>query len=83
MSTGIQWTDETWNPTTGCTKVSQGCKNCYAERIWKRLSAPNMPYSGREFTDVQCHTDRLEKPLHWKKPRRIFVNSMSDLFHED
>lgn len=82
MTTNIEWTDETWNPVTGCTKVSTGCKHCYAERMWQRLSAPNMPYHGRAFTDVQCHPERLEQPLHWKKPRRIFVNSMSDLFHE-
>lgn len=73
----IEWTDATWNPVTGCTKVSQGCKNCYAERVFPR------PYPGRKFTDVQTHPDRLEQPLRWKKPRRIFVNSMSDLFHED
>lgn len=79
----IEWTESTWSPVTGCTKVSQGCKNCYAERMWKRLSAPNMPYEGRAFTDVQCHHNRLDKPLRWKKPRRVFVNSMSDLFHED
>jgi len=80
---GIEWTDETWNPVTGCTKVSQGCKHCYAERVWQRLSAPRQPYAGRKFTDVQCHYERLEHPLHWKKPRMVFVNSMSDLFHED
>jgi len=78
----IEWTDETWNPITGCTKVSTGCKHCYAERLWQRLSAKNMPYEGRPFTDVQCHPERLSQPLHWKKPRRVFVNSMSDLFHE-
>jgi protein gp37 len=83
---GIEWTDATWNPVTGCSKVSQGCKNCYALRDWARLSAPRTPpniYTGRAFTDVQCHADRLDQPLKWKKPRRIFVNSMSDLFHED
>jgi len=80
----IAWTDATWNPVTGCTKVSAGCKNCYAEREWKRLAAnPKTRYYGRKFTDVQCHEDVLELPLHWKKPRRIFVNSMSDLFHDD
>lgn len=73
--TKIEWTDEVWNPVTGCTKVSQGCKNCYAERIAERF------WGDRKFTDVQCHEDRLEIPLHWKKPRKIFVNSMSDLFH--
>lgn len=83
MTTNIEWTDETWNPVTGCTKVSAGCKNCYAERMWTRLSAKNMPYHGRKFTDVMCHPDRLYAPLHWKKPRKVFVNSMSDLFHED
>jgi len=81
-NTGIEWTDATWNPTTGCTKVSQGCKHCYAERDWPRLV--HLPaYQGREFTDVACHPERLDQPLRWKKPRRIFVNSMSDLFHED
>lgn len=77
MSTKIEWTDETWNPVTGCTKVSAGCKNCYAERIAKRF------WGDRKFTDVQCHPERLEIPLHWKKPRRIFVCSMSDFFHAD
>lgn len=81
--TKIQWTDASWNPISGCTKVSPGCKHCYAERLWKRLSAPNMPYHGREFTDVKCHPERLDQPLHWRKPRKVFVNSMSDLFHED
>lgn len=76
-NTTIEWTDKTWNPVTGCTKVSQGCKHCYAERVFPR------PYPGRKFTDVQCHPERLEQPLRWKKPARIFVNSMSDLFHED
>jgi protein gp37 len=74
--TAIEWTDATWNPVTGCTKVSQGCKHCYAERVFKR------PYPSREFTDVKCHPERLDQPLRWTKPRRIFVNSMSDLFHE-
>ena len=79
MSTKIEWTQETWNPVTGCTKVSQGCKHCYAERLFPRVYAK----TGRTFTDVRCHPERLDAPLHWKKPRRIFVNSMSDLFHED
>ena len=83
--TGIAWTDATWNPVTGCSKVSQGCKHCYAEREWGRLSAnpKATAYYGRAFTDVACHEDRLDQPLRWKKPRMIFVNSMSDLFHED
>ncbi len=84
-SSKIEWTEATWNPVTGCTKVSQGCKHCYAERDWARLSAPrDKPnvYTGREFTDVQCHSERLDWPLRKNKPLRIFVNSMSDLFHE-
>lgn len=75
--TSIEWTERTWNPITGCTKVSQGCKNCYAETIANRF------WGDRKFTDVRCHADRLDEPLHWRKPCRIFVNSMSDLFHED
>lgn len=81
----IEWTDSTWNPVTGCSKVSQGCKHCYALREWPRLAAPRprpTVYTGREFTDVQCHPERLQQPLRWRRPRRIFVNSMSDLFHE-
>ena len=81
--THIEWTDATWNPVTGCTKVSAGCKHCYAERDWARLAANQMTrYYGREFTDVRCHPDVLDLPQRWTKPRRIFVNSMSDLFHE-
>ena len=79
----IEWTEATWNPVTGCSKVSQGCVNCYALRDWARMSAnPNTVYHGRKFTDVQCHPERLDQPLRWTKPRRVFVNSMSDLFHE-
>jgi len=77
-NTSIEWTDATWNPVTGCSKVSAGCKNCYAEAIADRFWA-----GSRKFTDVMCHEDRLMEPLKWKKPRRVFVNSMSDLFHED
>lgn len=81
--TGIEWTDATWNPVTGCAKVSAGCKHCYALREWPRMAAnPKTVYYGREFTDVRCHPERLDQPLRWKKPRMIFVNSMSDLFHE-
>lgn len=81
-TTKIEWTDAVWNPVTGCTKVSAGCKNCYAERLAKgRLS--HLPEYHKGFTNVVCHQDRLDKPKHWKKPRKIFVNSMSDLFHED
>ncbi len=82
---GIAWTDATWNPTTGCTKVSPGCKYCYAKhQAWPRLAAMKTGvYSGRVFEDVQVHPERLDQPLRWTKPRMIFVNSMSDLFHED
>jgi protein gp37 len=82
--TGIEWTDATWNPVTGCSKVSAGCKNCYAKyQAWPRLAnARGTVYFGRHFEDVKYHVDRLDDPLRWTKPRRIFVNSMSDLFHE-
>jgi protein gp37 len=76
-STAIEWTDKTWNPTTGCNKVSPGCKHCYAETITKRFHA-NFP-NGFKFT---LHPERLGEPLKWRKPSRVFVNSMSDLFHE-
>lgn len=78
MSTAIQWTDETWNPVTGCSRVSEGCRHCYIERT------PPFRMHGRKLGDpVQLHPERLAQPLGWKKPRRIFVNSLSDLFHED
>lgn len=81
--TKIAWTDATWNIFTGCTKVSEGCRNCYAERDWARLSTiPGSVYFGRDFSDVQFHPERLSIPANWKRPRKIFVNSMSDLFHE-
>ncbi len=75
--TAIEWTDKTWNPTVGCNKVSPGCKNCYAEALTKRFykQYPN----GFEFT---IHPQRLDDPRRWRKPSRVFVNSMSDLFHE-
>lgn len=80
---GIQWTDASWNPVTGCTKVSQGCKNCYAEPMFERLASQDgNVYTGRKFTDVACHPERLVQPLRWARGRVIFVNSMSDLFHE-
>lgn len=77
----IQWTDATWNPSTGCSKVSPGCKNCYAERLSARLEKMGNPkYShGFRFT---LHRGALDLPIRWKRPRKIFVNSMSDLFHE-
>jgi protein gp37 len=86
LTTKIEWTDETWNPVTGCTKVSQGCKNCYAERLWPKVEGARVKRDGgqpRPFTTVSMHPDRLEAPLHWRTPRQVFVNSMSDLFHED
>lgn len=76
----IEWTDATWNPVTGCHKVSPGCKLCYAERLARRLKATGMVKYRNGF-DVTTHPDTLEIPLRWRKPRTIFVNSMSDLFH--
>ncbi|TDF94709.1 DUF5131 family protein [Paenibacillus piri] len=80
--TKIEWTDMTWNPTTGCSKVSEGCKNCYAERMAKRLKAMGNPRYLRGF-EPQEHYDALSIPYTWKKPKRVFVNSMSDLFHDE
>ncbi len=82
LSTAIEWTDSTWNPVTGCTKVSIGCSNCYAERLALRLQAMGNPSYKNGFS-VTLHEDALTLPLKWKKPQTIFVNSMSDLFHED
>ena len=80
----IECTDATWNPVTGCTKVSPGCKHCYAERHWTRLRGNRGTiYYGRSFTDIQTHPERLDQPQRWRKPRLIFVNSMSDLFHPE
>jgi protein gp37 len=96
----IEWTDATWNPVRGCTRVSEGCRNCYAERMAARgLPAMNSPTTGKPFASypiehgkrsdsprwtgkVELIESQLELPLHWRKPRRIFVNSMSDLFHQ-
>lgn len=80
--TKIEWTDASWNPVTGCAKVSQGCKHCYAERNWPRMTKLVPAYAGRDFTDVACIPERLSQPLRWRRPRKVFVNSMSDLFHE-
>lgn len=78
----IEWTDATWNPVTGCTKISPGCANCYAETFAERFrGVPNHPYE--QGFDLRIWADRLMLPLSWKKPKRIFVNSMSDLFHKD
>jgi len=90
--TGIEWTDATWNPLRGCTRVSEGCRNCYAERVAARFSGPGQPYAGlaertakgpRWTGKVALIESALDQPLRWRKPRRIFCNSMSDLFHED
>ena len=78
----IEWTESTWNPITGCTKLSPGCKNCYAERMAHRLQAMRNPNYLNGF-HLTLHEHSLEIPIHWKKPRTIFVNSMSDLFHQD
>lgn len=77
----IEWTDATWNPVTGCTKVSPGCKFCYAERMAKRLAAMEQTRYRNGF-QATLQEDLVDLPLGWRKPRRIFVNSMSDLFHE-
>ena len=87
--TGIQWTDATWNPIRGCSRVSEGCRNCYAEKVAKRFNGPGMPYDGLIARTGQWNgkitiaDNLIDRPLRWKKPRRIFVNSMSDLFHEN
>ncbi len=81
VKTKIEWTEMTWNPTTGCTKVSQGCKFCYAEIMSKRLKAMGMEKYKDNF-EVRVHPNTLKDPYKWKKPRLVFVNSMSDLFHE-
>jgi protein gp37 len=78
----IEWTEMTWNPVTGCTKISQGCKNCYAERMAKRLRAMGSDRY-RDGFKITLHPDLLELPRKWRQPRTVFVNSMSDLFHED
>ena len=80
--TKIEWTDYSWNPVTGCTKCSPGCTNCYAEAMIPRLQKMT-PEKYRNGFKVTMHPDELEKPLHWKKPRKIFLCSMGDLFHED
>lgn len=87
MPSKIEWCEETWNPVTGCTHVSEGCRNCYAERMSGRLAAMGQKkYSGITAAGkwsgvVRCHDDALTIPLRWKRPRVVFVNSMSDTFH--
>jgi protein gp37 len=81
-STQIEWTDATWNPVTGCTKITRGCDFCYAERFSERFrGVPQHPF--RNGFDLTIRPDRLSQPLHWRQPRRVFVNSMSDLFHKE
>ncbi|KGR89055.1 hypothetical protein CD30_17750 [Ureibacillus massiliensis 4400831 = CIP 108448 = CCUG 49529] len=80
-SSSIEWTEATWNPVTGCNKVSDGCKHCYAERMAKRLHAMGNPRYENGF-NVTLHYDLIDVPRKWIKPRKVFVNSMSDLFHE-
>lgn len=91
-SSDIEWTESTWNPTRGCTRISPGCQHCYAERMAHRYSGAGLPYEGLTRSTpsgprwrgiVRTVEDAVDLPLHWRKPRRIFVNSMSDLFHED
>ena len=82
VGSSIEWTEATWNPVTGCTKVSAGCKHCYAERMSKRLKAMGKSQYQRGF-QLTLHPEMLDRPRQWKRPRTIFVNSMSDLFHED
>jgi protein gp37 len=86
-NSAIEWTGSTWNPTTGCDQISPGCDNCYAKglagRWWASLYPPNPDGSSRTFEDVRLHEDRLGTPLKWAKGQRIFVDSMSDLFHDE
>lgn len=81
--TEIIWTDYSWNPVTGCTKISAGCQNCYAERMSKRLKGMGQKNYQRGFNKVICHPNMLNHPFKWKSPKMIFVNSMGDLFHND
>lgn len=81
----IEWTENTWNPVTGCTQVSPGCDRCYAMRLVnvRQVKNPRSPRYGHTFNEVMLHADRLEQPSRWKSTRRIFVNSMSDVFHKE
>ncbi|NKI17400.1 phage Gp37/Gp68 family protein [Spongiibacter sp. KMU-166] len=87
--TGIEWTDATWNPIRGCSRVSDGCRNCYAETVANRFKGPGLPYEGLIAKGGQWNgkirivEHLIDQPLRWRRPRRIFVNSMSDLFHEN
>ena len=82
MTTKIEWATESWNPITGCSPVSEGCENCYARRMASRLRG-RFGYPEDDPFKVTFHPDKIEQPLHWKKPRMIFVCSMGDLFHKD
>jgi protein gp37 len=82
QNSAIEWTETTWNPLTGCDKVSPGCKNCYAERMAHRLRAMGQERYANGF-ELTLHDHLLEQPLSWRKPQNVFVNSMSDLFHEE
>lgn len=82
QASSIEWTESTWNPVTGCTKISPGCDNCYAERMAKRLQAMRQPNYANGFK-LTMQPKMLNLPLTWKTPQEIFVNSMSDLFHKD
>ena len=81
IGSGIEWTEATWNPATGCSKISPGCANCYAEKLSKRLQLMSLKKYQKGFRYTE-HYSEINTPLKWTKPRRIFVNSMSDLFHE-
>ena len=83
MASAIEWTDETWNPVTGCTRVSPGCDHCYMYALYPRLKGMGVPGYETAPSDVRLLPDRLHLPLTWRKPKRVFVNSMSDLFHPD
>ena len=83
MPSAIEWTDETWNPVTGCTRVSPGCDHCYMFALYPRLRAMGVPGYATAPDEVRVLPERLQAPLAWKKPRRVFVNSMADLFHPD
>src|SRR5262249_38266574 len=82
LGSDIEWTESTWNPVTGCNKISAGCKHCYAERMAERLQAMGQGHYRNGF-GLTLQPQMLELPLQWRKPQTIFVNSMSDLFHED
>lgn len=82
VNSSIEWTQSTWNPVTGCTKISPGCDHCYAERMAIRLQAMGQNNYAKGF-EIATHESALELPLNWKKPQTIFVNSMSDLFHRE